>query len=233
MSINWERPKFKNGDKVVICDWNEVIKAIEDDEETNWSSVKRRLECARLYGGKSAIVMDWGPDVYSKEGQTDIVNIYRLADESGAIIPFAFMDCMLTRWEPSGVEAKSADGAAEEKSTDRPQIQVGDIVRVEISDDGATHCCVVWDVRENGVYADSGANLFSFEQVAAIYRFDGRDVKCIWESEAYELRKWKEALANAAEAARRAGVSLKEVTAAFERLIKEKSGETRKEKSND
>ena len=200
MSINWQTPKFKAGDKVAICDWNEVIKAIEDANETNWLSIRRRLECARLYGGKSAIVVDWGPDVYGKEGQTDIVNIYRLADESGEIIPFAFMDCMLTRLEPSGAETKSADDAVEEKSTDRPQILKGDIVRFILGETGK-----------------------EVVEAATIYRFAGKDFKCIWESENYKLRKWNEALANAAESARRAGVRLKEVTAALESLANEKS----------
>ena len=216
MSINWQPPKFKAGDKVVICDWNEVIKAIDDDEEANWRSIRRRLECARLYGGKSAIVVDWGPDVYSKEGQTYIVNIYRLADESGAIIPFAFMDCMLTRLEPNDTKevTKSASDAAEEKVEGRPQILKGDIMRFisGITGEEAVH---VVTCENPEIYFNS-----AFGEVLAIYRFDGRDFKCVWESREYMPQKWNKALANAAEAARRVGVSLEAATAALEKLAK-------------
>ena len=48
---------------------------------------------------------------------------------------------------------------AEEKFADRPQLQVGDVVRVE--QQGVARCFVVWDVDIDGVYVDSGARVFS------------------------------------------------------------------------
>ena len=219
MSINWQPPKFKAGDKVVICDWNEVIKAIEDDEETNWSSVKRRLECARLYGGKSAIVVDWGPDVYGKEGQTDIVNIYRLADESGNIIPFAFMDSMFAWWEPNDTKevTKSADGATEEKFTLFPQLQKDDIVRYISRLSGEESIDVA-------TYEHLDDYFYFIGEVLAIYRFDGRDFKCIWESKEYKLDRFEEIIDEINKIQLTLSVKLKSVSEAMKKLEKEAKG---------
>ena len=117
---------------------------------------------------------------------------------------------------PSGAETKQTDDAAEEKFTLFPQLQKDDIVRYVSRLSGV-------EIIDVATYEHLDDYFYSIGEVVAIDRFDGKDFKCIWESEEYNLRKWKEALANAAESARRAGVSLKEVTAAFERLIKEKS----------
>ena len=95
---------------------------------------------------------------------------------------------------PSGVETKQADDVAEAKVAGRPQLQDGDIIRVELSDNGTTRCFVVWDIMMKGVYVDSGAHLFAYEQIVAVYRFDGLDFKCIWESGEGWLNRFKNSL---------------------------------------
>lgn len=126
---------------------------------------------------------------------------------------------------PSGAETKSADDAAEEKSTDRPQILKGDIVRFILGETGKEVVEVATiEIEEGPSYYTRPFSFNPFyNEVAAIYRFDGKDFKCIWESENYKLCKWNEALADAAETARRASVSLKAITAALESLANEKS----------
>lgn len=87
---------------------------------------------------------------------------------------------------PSGVEAKQTDEVAEEKSIDRPQIQKGDIVRVVeritcIPGTDRENCYFVSDVRWEGVFSDR-LDFYYNADIIAVYRFDGCDFKCIWES---------------------------------------------------
>ena len=121
---------------------------------------------------------------------------------------------------PSGERraAKQTDGAAEKKSTDRPQLQDGDIVRVKLSDNGKTRCFPVWRDSMNMVYVDCGGDIFTYEQIVAIYRFDGRDFKCIWESREYKRLKLNEVLARAAAGAEHMEENVKSIIAALEQI---------------
>ncbi len=146
------------------------------------------------------------------------------------------MECgMIYIKMPSGAEAKQTDGAAEEKSTDRPQILKGDIVRVveKIADiPGAEweNCHFVSDVKWDGVFSDR-LDFYYNTDIIAIYRFDGRDFKCIWESVEYQLKKFCEAFADAAESVKRMSEEWRAHTAALEKLnqyakeVKEKASE--------
>ena len=127
---------------------------------------------------------------------------------------------------PSGVDAKQTDGAAEKKSTDRPQIQKGDIVRV--AQYGVTRCFVVWDVDIDGVYVDSGARVFSPEQIISIYRLGGRDFKLIWRDEEYYRRIWAETCATVSKAAKCFADDIRSATAALERLAQAARDNARK-----
>ena len=98
MEFNAQPPLFNAGDKVVVRKWDDVVDDVEY-KDSNPLSITRRLKCAHLYGGKVAVVVEWGNDIYSGEDYIALVPIYRLADESGNIIPFAFENCMLARWE--------------------------------------------------------------------------------------------------------------------------------------
>lgn len=85
---------------------------------------------------------------------------------------------------PSGVEAKQTDDAAEEKFAGRPQIQKGDIVRFISALTGEENVDVV-RCENTKAYFNS-----AFGEVIAVYRFDGLNFKCIWESAEYQLRKF-------------------------------------------
>lgn len=98
---------------------------------------------------------------------------------------------------PSGVDAKQADDAAEEKSTGRPQILKGDIVRVVeriagIPGTDRGNCHFVFGVRWDGVFSDKLGFYYNAD-IIAVYRFDGRDFKCIWKDEEAIERYAKEA----------------------------------------
>ena len=105
---------------------------------------------------------------------------------------------------------------AEAKFTSRPQIQVGDVVRVSYY--GVTRCFVVFDVDIDGVYVDSGARVFSPEQIISIYRLGGRDLELIWRDEEYYRRIWAEACATASKAAKDFAEAMKSVTEALEKM---------------
>lgn len=105
---------------------------------------------------------------------------------------------------------------AEAKFTGRPQIQVGDVVRV--SQYGVTRCFVVFDVDIDGVYVDSGARVFSPEQIISIYRLGGRDLELIWRDEEYYRRIMAEACAMESKAAKDFAEAIGSVTAALEKM---------------
>ena len=93
---------------------------------------------------------------------------------------------------PSGMEAKQTDEVAEEKSTDRPQLQDGDIVRVEFGSATKWSCHIVSVADDRFLETDLGANLVSVEEVIAVYRFDGKGFGCIWQDEEAMERYAKE-----------------------------------------
>lgn len=88
---------------------------------------------------------------------------------------------------PSGMDAKQTDDAAEEKFAGRPQIQKGDIVRFISALTGEENVEVV-RCENTEVYFNP-----AFGEVLAIYRFDRRDFKCVWESLRYKLDRFEEA----------------------------------------
>lgn len=220
MKFNAEKNMFNAGDKVVVRKWDDVVDDVKYNDNDPLS-IERRLECAHLYGGKVAVVVEWGNDVYGGEDKVALVPIYRLADESGNIIPFAFKNCMLARWESNDAkeEAKQSDGAAEEKFAGRPQIQKGDIVRFIAGETGKEVVEVVTcEIEEGASYTPAFSFNPFFNEVVAIYRFDGRDFKCIWESREYKRLKLNEVLARAAAGAEHMEENVKSIIAALEQI---------------
>ncbi len=86
---------------------------------------------------------------------------------------------------PSGVEAKQTDGAAEEKFAGRPQILKGDIVRFISALTGQETVAVARNENNEAFFNPA------FGEVLAVYRFDGLDFKCIWESGECWLNRFK------------------------------------------
>lgn len=216
MKFNAEKNMFNAGDKVVVRKWDDVVDDVKYNDNDPLS-IERRLECAHLYGGKVAVVVEWGNDVYGGEDKVALVPIYRLADESGNIIPFAFKNCMLARWESNDAkeEAKQADDATEEKFADRPQILKGDIVRFISALTGEENVEVV-RCKNPEIYCNS-----AFGKVLAVYRFDGRDFKCVWESVGYQFDRFKRIIDGINKTQLTLSVKLKSVNEAMEKLAKE------------
>ena len=111
---------------------------------------------------------------------------------------------------------------AEKKFEDRPQILEGDIVRVMSADKKSSLCYFVYEEKEYGVMVYGGSTFINFEPIVAVYRFDGRDFKCIWESkeEEYLLRKFSNAVDTAREAAKKIDDALKALIAARDEINK-------------
>ncbi len=120
---------------------------------------------------------------------------------------------------PSGVEAKQTDGAAE-KSTERPQIQVGDIVRFIAGETGKEVVEVVTcELKEGASYTPSFSFNPFYNEVLAIYRFDGHDFKCIWDIEEYYRR---ELINRRYEAVKAFEQAVKTASASFGKKLREK-----------
>ena len=120
---------------------------------------------------------------------------------------------------PSGMEAKQTDDAVEEKFEGRPQIQKGDIVRFIAGETGKEVVEVVTcEIEEGASYTPAFSFNPFFNEVVAIYRFDGRDFKCIWESREYKRLKLNEVLARAAAGAEHMEENVKSIIAALEQI---------------
>ena len=127
-------------------------------------------------------------------------------------------------WEVAAYrEENEGVDATEEKFAGRPQIQKGDIVRVVNEGDNTESCHVVSDVRDKGVYSDY-PNYHYNEEIAAVYRFDGRDFKCIWESVEYQFNRFKEIIDGINIPQLTLSVKLKSVNETIEKLRKEAKG---------
>ncbi len=115
---------------------------------------------------------------------------------------------------PSGAEAKSADGAAEEKFTLFPQLQKDDIVRYVSRLSGV-------EIIDVATYEHLDDYFYFIGEVVAIYRFDGKDFKCIWESAEYQFIRLKEIIDEINKTQLTLSVKLKSVNEAMERFAKE------------
>lgn len=92
---------------------------------------------------------------------------------------------------------KIADGAEEYRKRmtklqeSMPKILEGDIVRI-----GSIHClelrCYeVSRIVDDGVVSQPAGFHHNFNEIVAVYRFDGTDFKCVWEREDYKESKVK------------------------------------------
>ena len=75
----------------------------------------------------------------------------------------------------------------------RPEIKIGDIVRVEWGKSEKWSCHIVSDITDRFLETDLGANLVFLEEIIAVYRFDGKGFECIWQDEKAMERFAKEA----------------------------------------
>lgn len=110
---------------------------------------------------------------------------------------------------------------AEEKFAGRPQIQKGDIVRVETDDKQSTTCQFVLSDKKWDEWLDCVPKV-NINDVIAVYRFDGRDFKCIWESAEYQLNRFKEIIDVINKTQLTLSVKLKSVNEVMERFAKVK-----------
>ena len=119
---------------------------------------------------------------------------------------------------PSGAEAKKTDEVAEEKFAGRPQILKGDIVRF-ISGITGEEVVHVVTCENPEIYFNS-----AFGEIIAVYRFDGRDFKCIWESVGYRFDRFKRIIDEINKTQLTLSVKLKSVNEAMKRFAKEAEG---------
>lgn len=77
---------------------------------------------------------------------------------------------------------------------DMPQIQQGDIVRVETKNRQSTTCQFVRSDQKWDEWLDCVPKV-NINDVVAVYRFDGRDFKCIWEDGDYTMHELYKSLA--------------------------------------
>lgn len=66
-----------------------------------------------------------------------------------------------------------------------PKILKGDIVRTE----SRNACYEVDEIRIDGVISATAGFFHRYNEIIAVYRFDGTDFKCIWEREDYKEYK--------------------------------------------
>lgn len=69
-----------------------------------------------------------------------------------------------------------------------PKIRVGDIVRIKSCHTTELKCYEINSIG-NGVVSQPAGFHHDFNEIIAIYRFDGADFKCIWEREDYKQLK--------------------------------------------
>ncbi len=126
-------------------------------------------------------------------------------------------------WEVEAYhEENEGAEAAEEKFASRPQILKGDIVRFIAGETGKQVVEVVTcEIEEGASYTPAFSFNPFFNEVLAIYRFDGRDFKCIWESVEYQFNRFKEIIDGINNMQLTLSVKLKSVNEAMEKLRKE------------
>lgn len=75
----------------------------------------------------------------------------------------------------------------------RPKIERGDIVRILTCHSAELLCYQVAGFDNDGVYSQPAHFCHRNDEIIAIYRFDGKDYKCIWERSDYKKYKKEEA----------------------------------------
>lgn len=66
-----------------------------------------------------------------------------------------------------------------------PKILLGDIVRINSIHSSELSCYEVSEIRQEGVVSQPAGFRHRYNEIIAIYRFDGADFKCIWERKDY------------------------------------------------
>ena len=119
-------------------------------------------------------------------------------------------------WEVEAYrEENESSSAAEEKFADRPQILKGDIVRFISALTGEENVEVVRSENPEAYFNSA------FGEVLAVYRFDGHDFKCVWESVGYKFDRFKRIIDGINKTQLTISVKLKSVNKAMEKLAKE------------
>lgn len=67
-----------------------------------------------------------------------------------------------------------------------PKILVGDIVRINSIHSSELSCYEVSSIVQDGVISQPAGFHHRYDEIIAIYRFDGTDFKCIWERKDYK-----------------------------------------------
>lgn len=67
-----------------------------------------------------------------------------------------------------------------------PKILVGDIVRIKSVHMAKLKCYEVDSIELDGVVSEPAGFHHRYNEIIAVYRFDGTDFKCIWEREDYK-----------------------------------------------
>lgn len=72
-----------------------------------------------------------------------------------------------------------------------PKIFKGDIVRIKSIHSSELSCYEVSQAEFSGVVSQPAGFCHDYNEIVAVYRFDGTDFKCIWEREDYKTNKVK------------------------------------------
>ena len=72
-----------------------------------------------------------------------------------------------------------------------PKIKLGDIVRIDTVHSAELKCYEVDSIKFDGVVSQPAGFHHNYNEIVAVYRFDGTDFKCIWEREDYKESKVK------------------------------------------
>lgn len=76
-----------------------------------------------------------------------------------------------------------------EQNKAMPRVQLGDIVRINSVHSDKLNCYEVSSVESDGVVSQPAGFHHRYDEIIAIYRFDGTDFRCIWESPIYKEQK--------------------------------------------
>ena len=131
-------------------------------------------------------------------------NINKFVDTMNEQIGLAFekahqrlRDCaeaMRKEYEERGDEINAEAEASFKKQQDEqkrlmssmPKIRVGDIVRIKSCHTDKLKCYEVDSIELDGVVSEPAGFHHDYNEIIAVYRFDGADFKCIWEREDYK-----------------------------------------------
>lgn len=82
-------------------------------------------------------------------------------------------------------EAKQHQQKLKELQKGMPKILVGDLVRINSAHSSNLYCYEVDEIRKDCVVSNPADFHHRYNEIIAIYRFDGADFKCIWERKDY------------------------------------------------